>query len=53
MTARLLLKGNMAHLSLSTVLEITFATNVEHNLSRAVIEASIAKTGFQLWRMKK
>ena len=24
-----------------------------HNLSRDVIEASIAKTGFQLWRMKK
>ena len=24
-----------------------------HNLSRGVIEASIAKAGFQLWRMKK
>jgi hypothetical protein len=24
-----------------------------HNLSRDVIEASIAKIGFQLWRMKK
>ena len=24
-----------------------------HNLSRDVIEASIAKAGFQLWRMKK
>ena len=24
-----------------------------HNLSRGVIEAAIAKAGFQLWRMKK
>jgi hypothetical protein len=24
-----------------------------HHLSRSVIEASIASTGFQLWRMKK
>ena len=24
-----------------------------HNLNRGVIEASIAKDGFQLWRMKK
>ncbi|HSL79893.1 MAG TPA: hypothetical protein VK877_09545 [Pseudolabrys sp.] len=24
-----------------------------HNLNRGVIEASIAKAGFQLWRMKK
>jgi hypothetical protein len=24
-----------------------------HNLSREAIEASIAKAGFQLWRMKK
>lgn len=24
-----------------------------HNLDRSVIEASIAKAGFQLWRMKK
>ena len=24
-----------------------------HNLSRDTIEASIAKAGFQLWRMKK
>jgi len=24
-----------------------------HNLSRGVIEASISKAGFQLWRMKK
>jgi hypothetical protein len=24
-----------------------------HNLDRRVIEASIAKAGFQLWRMKK
>jgi hypothetical protein len=24
-----------------------------HNLNRSVIEASIAKDGFQLWRMKK
>jgi hypothetical protein len=24
-----------------------------HNLNRSVIEAAIAKAGFQLWRMKK